>query len=558
MTEGKHCSLCDTVILAQTVVSATGHTEVIDNAVAPTCLETGLTEGKHCSVCEEVIIAQEIIEAKGHTQETIPGKEATCLETGLTNGVKCTVCDEILVSQEEIEAKGHTEVIDNAVAPTCLETGLTEGKHCSVCGTVIIAQTVVSAKGHDYTATITSPTCTEKGHTTYLCTCGDSYTGDQTDETGHTEIAISGKPATCTQTGLTGGVKCSVCGEIIIEQEIIPTTDHQGVTVNGTPATCTETGLTGGVKCSVCGIEIIEQEVIPAKGHTEVIDQAVAPTCTESGLTEGKRCSVCDEVILAQETIPAKGHAYTEKVTPPTCTEKGYTTYTCACGYSYTDDETSALGHVEEKVDGKPATCTQTGLTDGVVCSVCDTVITSQETIPAKGHTEVVDEAIQPTCSEVGLSEGKHCEECGAVTLGRVELPKIPHNFGDWKPLENGNREEVRQCADCGETETREVELEGNALAFLEKVEALSDSLSVSQKHEAINACITLYNGLTTQEKQWVAEEYQELIDFATSYNTIADKVNEQQDIATQNAMMAFAVSFGLVAALLFLLKRKA
>ena len=603
LTDGVKCSVCGEILTAQEEIPAIGHTEVVDAAVAPTCTETGLTEGKHCSVCEEVIIAQEIIEAKGHTEETILGKAPTCTESGLTDGVKCSVCGEVITAQEEIPATGHTEVVDNAVAPTCTATGLTEGKHCSVCNEVLVVQTVVDALGHtEETLDGKAPTCTENGLTDGVkCSvCGEILTSQEeipaightevvdnavaptctqtgltegkhcsvcgevlvaqtvVDALGHTEETIPGNAATCTESGLTDGVKCSVCGEVLVAQETVDALGHTEETIPGKAPTCTENGLTNGVKCSACGETLVAQEEIPATGHTEVVDNAVAPTCTKTGLTEGKHCSVCNEILVAQEVVEATGHRYDAVVTPPSCTEKGYTTYTCHCGDSYTDDETSALGHVEEKVDGKPATCTETGLTDGVVCSVCDTVITPQETVPAKGHTEVVDEAIQPTCSEVGLSEGKHCEECGAVTLGRVELPKIPHNFGDWKPLENGNREEVRQCADCGETETREVELEGNALAFLEKVEALSDSLSVSKKHEAINACITLYNGLTTEEKQWVAKEYQELIDFATSYNTIADKVNEQQDIATQNAMMAFAVSFGLVAALLFLLKRKA
>ncbi len=42
------------------------HTVVVDQAVAPTCTETGLTEGKHCSVCNEVIVAQETVDALGH------------------------------------------------------------------------------------------------------------------------------------------------------------------------------------------------------------------------------------------------------------------------------------------------------------------------------------------------------------------------------------------------------------------------------------------------------------------------------------------------------------
>ena len=38
-------------------------------------------------------------------------------------------------------------------------------------------------------------------------------------------------------------------------------------------------------------------------------------------------------------------HAYESVVTAPTCTEKGYTTYTCACGDSYVDDYVDATGH---------------------------------------------------------------------------------------------------------------------------------------------------------------------------------------------------------------------
>ena len=38
-------------------------------------------------------------------------------------------------------------------------------------------------------------------------------------------------------------------------------------------------------------------------------------------------------------------HTYVEEVTNPTCTEKGFTTYTCSCGDSYVDSYVNPLGH---------------------------------------------------------------------------------------------------------------------------------------------------------------------------------------------------------------------
>ncbi|MBR6825553.1 MAG: RICIN domain-containing protein, partial [Oscillospiraceae bacterium] len=61
-----YCCFCSTVTKSAHI-PATGHTAVMDKAVAPTCTATGKTEGKHCSVCNAVLTAQEMIPANGHS-----------------------------------------------------------------------------------------------------------------------------------------------------------------------------------------------------------------------------------------------------------------------------------------------------------------------------------------------------------------------------------------------------------------------------------------------------------------------------------------------------------
>ena len=78
--------------------------------------------------------------------------------------------------------------------------------------------------------------------------------------------------------------------------------------------------------------------------------------------------------------VEAHEHSYTAVVTAPTCTEKGYTTHTCACGDSYVDTYVDALGHAWDngKVTKEP-TATETGVRT-YTCTRCHE--TKTESIP--------------------------------------------------------------------------------------------------------------------------------------------------------------------------------
>ena len=142
----RRCTVCGEVI-EQEVVSMLPHTEVIDAAVVATCTEKGKTQGKHCSVCNTVIEPQKETDALGHDMVVIKeGYAATCTEKGLSDEKKCSRCD-VVEEQTEIPATGHTIVTEYGREATCTEDGLSDRVFCQVCGYVEKEQEVIESFG---------------------------------------------------------------------------------------------------------------------------------------------------------------------------------------------------------------------------------------------------------------------------------------------------------------------------------------------------------------------------------------------------------------------------
>ncbi len=124
----------------------------------------------------------------------------------------------------------------------------------------------------------------------------------------------------------------------------------------GYDATCTQTGYEGDLVCSDCNFFIEKGKEIPINpdNHTYEKGETILPTCEEKGYTI-YNCACGDSYTDSQ--TPAKGHSYKTTVTPATCLNGGYTTYTCSCGESYIADRTAATGHHDDNHDGRCDSC---------------------------------------------------------------------------------------------------------------------------------------------------------------------------------------------------------
>ena len=210
------------------------------------------------------------------------------------------------------------------------------------------------------------------------------------------------------------------------------------------------------------GCIITLAEELPEDTHTPaaaVKENEVAATCTEAGSYESVvYCSGCGEE-LSRETVnvPALGHNHLVSIVAPTCTDQGYTSYTCSrCGDNYKRNYEEPLGHdfgewhlAAEAVE---ATCTETGLTavEKRTCSRCNTSEKrGGETVAKKAH-RLQSEVTAPTCTHKGYTVYT-CADCGySYTADFTERTEHTYTVIVHEPTTESQGYTVYVCTGCG------------------------------------------------------------------------------------------------------------
>lgn len=359
------------------------------------------------------------------------------------------MCGLKIVSGEVKAALGHDFAKYNSNGDATCSTDGTKTAKCTRCeaeDTIIDLGTKLSHRGG-------TATCKEKA----ICeVCGESY-GDL-DPTNHiNETEVRNKiPATCTSEGYSGDIYCKGCQVILSEGNKLEKIEHhwnEDYTVDQ-EADCTNPGRKS-IYCKDC--QTVKESIsIPPLGHsfTNYVSNGDA-TCIADGTKTAycQRCRIMDTVIdfgsktgihqggTATCSEPAKcsvcgecygtpdssKHAYEiTYVKEATCTEQGYTTFTCSlCENTYDAIFIDAIGHdfvCTETV--QETTCEQ----DGIylyTCNYCGEKKT--EKVPAKIH-EYSEEWVETraTCSQEGVMACV-CKKCGKKKL--TPIPKLEHQY---------------------------------------------------------------------------------------------------------------------------------
>lgn len=239
-----------------------------------------------------------------------------------------------------------------------------------------------------------------------------------------------------------------------------------GITHKKVEPTCTEKGTKAYELCKYCGKPIdpetgkeLSTVEIPANGHT--YDAVVTdPTCTEDGFTT-YTCSVCEDT-YKDDVVPATGHHYTVtvKAVAPTCQEVGYTEYkkceTCgAIDPENPREEIPAEDHGAVRIDHKDATCTEDGY-DVFKCEKegCpyNTSDGTKVTIKATGHSfeKIADKAA--TCETDGVKAHNECKTCGewyAANVKDSDIKAKPINKDDYIIPATGHKPVVKEAVDA-------------------------------------------------------------------------------------------------------------
>ena len=420
--------------LVEGVVGA--HVEETLEAKTPTCTETGLTEGKKCSVCGAILVAQNEVAANGHNYSS-EVKDPTCTASGSVI-FTCSCGDTYTI--EGAPATGHVNTTTTTVDAKCTTDGSVTVT-CA-CGHTV-STTPIPATGHNWlhkecqngceTAFVVEVVFDFGANGSASHVDGDDLGSSKSYTVGNYTLSLTGmskvfgsaydaKGNSAIKLG-TGSVAASLTFEVPadITKVTIYVAKYKGnattVTVNGTnytistssndgaytPITVDTTSTKtitiattssnpramidkivfaastehdhkgGNATCenlAVC--DICDETYGSLADHTPVEDAKVDPTCQTDGKEAGTHCDVCGDNISGNAVIDKVDHSYNENdeciwcgesshvhnftsvVTDPTCQATGYTTHTCdQCEYSYTDNETDKVDHKDANDDYK-------------------------------------------------------------------------------------------------------------------------------------------------------------------------------------------------------------
>lgn len=296
--------------------------------------------------------------------------------------------------------------------------------------------------GHDFSLSVVDPTCEYGGFTVYSCNhCARFFVKDYKEPTGH-----------------------------ILEA---------GVTV---PATCSAEGYTL-MRCTVDGCGHEEKTEKTARlPHTETslrVTYTLAPTCLVAGKTI-YYCADCrnGDIVVAHEPLGHKG-VYLSTSSAPSCTKEGTDLYFCTnpgCG-EY-EVKVKTLDHTVKKIEYLAPSCGRSldgegnavyapvdGHMPGEICSVCNTVLSGCEMIPA--HSFALTETVNAAKC---LSDGTGIYVCSDCQFEKEDrIPATGHTDRDADCI----------CDTCGQfTFTTTPESEFTHISDLAGLDAIRSNLN--------------------------------------------------------------------------------
>ena len=285
-----NCSVCGDSYIGD-YVAAAGHNIVTLEGVPATCTTEGKTEGKYCSVCNEVILAQTVIPALGHAFDNDADKECN-------NGcglVRAVTINGKHYTMAEAEAALRALQPDDIVL--VVESATIDVQHTFVAANYTLAPGATLTVAADILAPVGTK-LTVGADATIVVTNGahidlSNLTRDDFDPSLEANLQIA-NGAKVTMPAFTLELWEDAYLRQIMEQ-MVSGSEIGAKLVLGTKVwTKTASGWQ-------------HHDHAPAD---IVVVPGVPATCTTEGTTDGKYCSVCGEVIVAQTTIPALGHAF--------------------------------------------------------------------------------------------------------------------------------------------------------------------------------------------------------------------------------------------------------